>query len=116
MGKAQACAIAPDGEVICWSVLASRGDAANRPQFEPELQGVKAVSVGGGHACAIAADNLWCWGGNAYGQLGNGTLVGSGYPSLVIPSWSNGIQLETDASGSDDDIGRRSRRWHRWRR
>lgn len=35
-----------------------------------------AVSVGANHACAVRSDHtLWCWGDNAFGQLGNLTNV-----------------------------------------
>jgi hypothetical protein len=96
-----ACAIAPDGELFCWPSL---GESYGEPAFEPELQDVITVSAGANHVCAIAADSLWCWGDNGYGQLGNGTFVGGDNPTLVIPSWSNGLRIETDASsGSGDD-------------
>jgi alpha-tubulin suppressor-like RCC1 family protein len=33
-----------------------------------------AVSAGGGSTCAIRTDRtVWCWGGNGFGQLGDGT-------------------------------------------
>jgi alpha-tubulin suppressor-like RCC1 family protein len=37
------------------------------------------ITAGSDHACARLEDRtVWCWGWNAYGQLGNGTLVDAG--------------------------------------
>ena len=36
---------------------------------------VSSISVGGGHACAIADLGVFCWGNNDQGQLGNGDPV-----------------------------------------
>ena len=37
---------------------------------------INEVSVGEGHACAVASDNtLSCWGWNEDGQVGNGTTI-----------------------------------------
>ncbi len=42
------------------------------------------VSVGRWHACALRADGeIFCWGSNAGGQLGHGTLVDSATPVRV---------------------------------
>lgn len=42
------------------------------------------VSVGGDHACAIAADRtLWCWGASETGQLGNGDTASVSTPLQV---------------------------------
>jgi len=42
------------------------------------------VSAGGYHTCAIDDDkNLWCWGRNDYGQVGNGENENKNIPSPV---------------------------------
>jgi alpha-tubulin suppressor-like RCC1 family protein len=44
----------------------------------------KPVSMGNKHSCSIMSDNtVSCWGDNTYGQLGNGTQVGSNSPLAV---------------------------------
>src|SRR5262245_13155452 len=43
-----------------------------------------AIDVGTGHACALLADGLVrCWGGNTFGELGNGTMTDSTVPVTV---------------------------------
>ena len=38
-----------------------------------------AVAAGSGHACAVSSGGqVWCWGSNAYGQLGDGSVLASG--------------------------------------
>src|SRR5438445_12866630 len=42
------------------------------------------LAAGGGHSCAIMADqSVWCWGQNTTGQLGNGTTADSTVPVQV---------------------------------
>ncbi|WP_164975836.1 MULTISPECIES: T9SS type A sorting domain-containing protein [unclassified Chryseobacterium] len=44
----------------------------------------QSLSVGQEHSAGVKADGtLWIWGGNDYGQLGNGTLIGKKTPILV---------------------------------
>jgi alpha-tubulin suppressor-like RCC1 family protein len=42
----------------------------------PNLFDVVHISAGHNHACAVRENGtVWCWGYNAYGQLGNGTAT-----------------------------------------
>lgn len=79
-GADHTCARLADRTVRCWG-RNHRGQLGN-PQVTADtslvpviaaVQNVIALAVGANHACAIAADDsVFCWGGNAFGQLGNG--------------------------------------------
>ncbi|ACL23604.1 RCC1 domain-containing protein [Chloroflexus aggregans] len=56
--------------------------------FSP-LQGVTAIAAGGGHTCArTSSGGVWCWGGNDFGRLGDGSYTDSSTPVAVsgLPS------------------------------
>jgi alpha-tubulin suppressor-like RCC1 family protein len=44
---------------------------------------ITAISGGGAHSCAVADGQVYCWGGNDYGQLGNNTTTDSLVPVAV---------------------------------
>ena len=45
--------------------------------------GVAAIGTGNAHTCAMkAAGSVWCWGWDAQGQLGDGTLGDSSHNRL----------------------------------
>ncbi|HYV66245.1 MAG TPA: hypothetical protein VE964_08370 [Myxococcales bacterium] len=81
-GGDTSCAVV-DGQVRCWG---SNSDGqlgtdptgalfSAKPVVVPGITvAVSSVAVGGKHACAIATGtgDVWCWGGNASGQLGDG--------------------------------------------
>jgi hypothetical protein len=71
------CVRLSSGAVSCW------GDDVGHGAIDgsPKVQGAKSIAVGFNHACAIVASNtdpeaneVACWGGNYYGQLGDGTF------------------------------------------
>ncbi len=81
------CAIDRNNAAKCWGSDAFRGELGdgsdpehehpNRTQPEPvEVIGLDGdvldLALGGAHGCAIQNSELWCWGGNEYGQIGNG--------------------------------------------
>jgi alpha-tubulin suppressor-like RCC1 family protein len=45
------------------------------------------VDAGDRHSCSMDSDGaLWCWGGNMYGQLGDGTTQTTSTP-VPVTAW-----------------------------
>jgi alpha-tubulin suppressor-like RCC1 family protein len=81
-GSDSNCALIAGGSVDCWGDLYFGPPSTYADTLVPMqvtgLSGVTQVSVGDSHACALLADEtVKCWGDNTYGELGNGTTVGS---------------------------------------
>lgn len=82
------CAVTDGAKVRCWGdnrfgqVGNGQIDAlgVGTPSYVQtsaggDLSGIVAVSLGDKHACALASDGaVWCWGSNALGQLGEGSV------------------------------------------
>lgn len=51
--------------LLCWATPAVALEST-------PLTGITTIATGGNHACAVAQDQLWCWGWNSLGQLGLG--------------------------------------------
>jgi alpha-tubulin suppressor-like RCC1 family protein len=93
LGDGSTCAIRAGGELVCWghNSHGQLGGAANRgtraATLEPQqvfARGVRAVSAGSLHACAIdEASALWCWGKNYRGQRGDSAGMGSEAPGVA---------------------------------
>lgn len=68
-------------------VLASAGG--------PAFGGATSLTVGDVHACVrTAADDLWCWGGNDRGQVGNDTII-----NQLVPVQLGGFKATSVAAG-----------------
>ena len=87
-GGVHSCARTSDGAAWCWgrNAYGILGDGTTTDRLGAvqvtksgggALTGVTAVSAGKGyHSCARTSDGAaWCWGYNAYGQLGDGTTT-----------------------------------------
>lgn len=92
-GSAFSCAIA-DGSVFCWGnndaggLGTGVGPASNVPvavNTAGHLAGrtFTKITVGASHACGLSAGQIFCWGSDSFGQLGNDTVSGVG--NLPIP-------------------------------
>jgi alpha-tubulin suppressor-like RCC1 family protein len=87
-GQSTTCALTSAGALACWGGNSTGllGNGSTIPSKVPVGvvglgSGVAAVSVGDGHACAVtAAGAMKCWGSNAKGQLGDGSVIGSLVP------------------------------------
>lgn len=85
LGATSTCAITQDNRVKCLGFL------VGREQVVPLLADVLELGIGhdrnsNGHACALLHDgNLYCWGDNQYGYIGDGTTEYRREPILIRP-------------------------------
>jgi alpha-tubulin suppressor-like RCC1 family protein len=76
-------AVMADGTVKAWGGLLNGPDVIV-PQAVASVPQVATACVGIDSYCALKTDGtVWCWGKNAYGQLGNGTTTDSTTPVRV---------------------------------
>lgn len=92
------CAVDSDGAAYCWGLnnKGQLGTNSTLTTFAPvavnmsgALAGktIKSISAGRYHTCAIASDNqVYCWGSNENGRLGNNSTADSLVPVAVDTS------------------------------
>jgi alpha-tubulin suppressor-like RCC1 family protein len=91
VGTYHSCALQSTGDIVCWGSGSSGqlGNGSMASSIAPASPltiagGVKAITAGGAHTCAIKTnDEVVCWGYNAQGQLGDGTNANSLTPVTV---------------------------------
>jgi alpha-tubulin suppressor-like RCC1 family protein len=93
-GETFSCGLTRAGAPYCWgwgddAVTATESDAPTiipAPVLGSRGLVLRSISSGMVHACgATAAGEVYCWGMNPYGQLGNGSKDESVRPVLVSP-------------------------------
>jgi len=87
-----ACALAASGHVYCWGSNGfgqlgggSSGGQANEPVSVAVIDDATALALGDSFTCAVRrSGELWCWGLNDAGQLGDGTRTNRAVPVRVV--------------------------------
>jgi alpha-tubulin suppressor-like RCC1 family protein len=107
MGNNHTCTLTGSGGVKCWghNDFAQLGDGTNIDRNTPVDviglgSGIASVSAGGvNHSCALTiSGGVKCWGGNYYGQLGDGTNTDRLTPVDVV---SLGSGIAAVSAGGD---------------
>ena len=109
-GGSHSCAVTAEGKLFCWgrnhSGQLGDGSDVDRPSPAPVSgalaeQAIAAVALGDNHTCAITdAGEVWCWGANGQGQLGNGTTVAASEPQRVS-GFPEGVVAVSVAAGGN---------------
>lgn len=102
-GNRTTCVVITSGEVLCWgdNLAGGLGNGTNQQSLTPVkvlgvggidfLKNIKQVSVANSSACATSkTGNIFCWGSNFAGVLGNGTTSNSWTPVQVSNPEKNG--------------------------
>ena len=91
-GFGHVCALDTDGAAWCWGAE-SEGNLGvgedrtgnMRPLRVAGLLHFIAIEVGGNTSCGIVDDgDVWCWGNNGYGQLGNDSIEARSYVPVKV--------------------------------
>ena len=102
-GRLHTCARLDDGSARCWGANGSAqlGDGSTTNRTSPVLvQGLGAylqvtgITAGFDHTCVLlSGGTARCWGGNAYGQLGIGSVAAASTPTLLGGGLSNIVEV-----------------------
>lgn len=93
------CCVISSGALRCWGARSSgqlgAGIFSSSAPFDSATtvfnSGIVRVALGSFHSCALNSSGLVsCWGGNAFGQVGNGLMTNQGTP--VVVSFLTGVR------------------------
>lgn len=91
-GANHSCALNSDGEIWCWgdnqssqlSDIETLTMSATPMKIAVPNSNWTSMSLGNNHSCGLNQDDqLYCWGENISGALGDGSYIDSGVPKLV---------------------------------
>lgn len=114
-GGQHSCRVRGDGSLWCWGSnsfgqlgVGRQGAGTAKPEQVASVTPWAQVAAGGHDTCGIKVNrNLWCWGLNHRGQLGDGTTESRTSPVRVAPrrvwaqvdvGWFHTCAIRTDTS------------------
>lgn len=104
VGNIHVCALIDNGSVQCWGDnkngklgVGLSNQFVTSPTTVLGLSNIASISAGFGHTCAITISaDMFCWGENTYGQIGDGTTNMATSPvSVLIPNGVTEISAGT---------------------
>ncbi len=110
-GESHACAVRANGTVLCWGnndfdQLGLGELDGGQPAFSATpvpvagITDARAIELGEKHSCAYtAANEIWCWGSNSKGQLGDNGASGAMSPTPVKVV---GLTVPKEVSGAGE--------------
>jgi alpha-tubulin suppressor-like RCC1 family protein len=101
------CALKSNGTVVCWgdNKFGQLGDGTVRRSYAKavaviDLSDAAAISLSGFHGCALKMNGeVVCWGNNAFGQLGDGSLINRPSP-VTVTGLSDAVAINVGATSS----------------
>jgi len=110
IGLDHICALTEAGAVSCWGrndygQLGINSTAASAtPKGVGPLPAIDSLTIGSTHTCAYTATDtppvqVYCWGQNNHGQLGDGTKVDSPVPKKIV--FSDGAEVRRLSGGTE---------------
>jgi alpha-tubulin suppressor-like RCC1 family protein len=102
VGWYHSCAVLASQALVCWGKGVSGeigdGEQQDRPTptsvMLPDDQPALAVAVGDALSCALGPNGeVWCWGGNDRGQLGNGQEASSAHP-VAVQGLTDAVEID----------------------
>ena len=67
----------------------ARIQRSNVPVNVLGISGGTTIVAGGNHTCVLTGGDVWCWGQNSQGQLGDGTTADRNVPVKVLSDVSD---------------------------
>ena len=94
------CALLASGTVKCWGSSSGglfgpgiTGGQSAPVQITGLPSGIESISVGDSHFCvATNLNGVKCWGGNTYGQLGDGTFI-QNFSPVDVSTLQSGVSV-----------------------
>jgi alpha-tubulin suppressor-like RCC1 family protein len=112
-GYGHSLAVGSDGDIYAWGYnpYGQLGNNSTTNSDVPVLvtlpAGVKFTHVSAGYLHSLALDshgNIYGWGDNVFGQLGNGTTTGSLVPVLVLVTMPAGVTFTQVSAGGEHSV------------
>lgn len=108
-GSTHSCSLDDSNNIYCWGngKLGQLGNGEFSNEYQPKrveyklLDNISTISSGGDHNCLIDDGEIYCWGWNGKGQLGDGTYENRNVPvKVLLPEDFDAIEISLGNSHS----------------